>query len=390
MAWPEMLARQLHGAADLAVRDAGGQVLARARAAASARTSAGGAELVDRNGNPLAVDGAGRLVRTFEDKDRAELEPLLDAVTERARRPGRGRRRGVPGVRHLAGRGAQRHSSSVTTTTPTSPTSAGHGAGRRDPRVLPIQRALAAGGLRDQPLQRGGDQGRRAHLGRGDRTRCLRWVLPPGQPRPDGGDLHARSSRPGSSRSAPSTLEGRTLPAPAEPERLLEAMYGPSWRVPDPTFVFETPARSGTDSTRGSAARASTATTGTGATPTSPTVARLAAARYQLTRMLHRREAEGTHGPRCGLRARPGRRVAGRKGHRAVGLDFAGNGFAKLARVAAERGLDADVLAAQPVGDSGTSSPLAPGWRWSRARERSWPGTSSTRPPARTRRAVPA
>jgi hypothetical protein len=38
------------------------------------------------------------------------------------------------------------------------------------------------------------------------------------------------------------TLEGRTFPAPARPDRLLEAMYGPSWRVPDPAYRFETPA----------------------------------------------------------------------------------------------------------------------------------------------------
>jgi hypothetical protein len=37
------------------------------------------------------------------------------------------------------------------------------------------------------------------------------------------------------------TLEGREFPAPARPDRLLEAMYGPSWRVPDPAFQFETP-----------------------------------------------------------------------------------------------------------------------------------------------------
>jgi SAM-dependent methyltransferase len=37
------------------------------------------------------------------------------------------------------------------------------------------------------------------------------------------------------------TLAGRTYPAPAEPDHLLEAMYGPSWRVPDPAFKFTTP-----------------------------------------------------------------------------------------------------------------------------------------------------
>lgn len=37
------------------------------------------------------------------------------------------------------------------------------------------------------------------------------------------------------------TLMGREFAVPARPEKLLEAMYGPSWRVPDPAFKFETP-----------------------------------------------------------------------------------------------------------------------------------------------------
>jgi hypothetical protein len=37
------------------------------------------------------------------------------------------------------------------------------------------------------------------------------------------------------------TLVGRTLPAPARADKLLEATYGPSWRVPDPAFRFATP-----------------------------------------------------------------------------------------------------------------------------------------------------
>jgi hypothetical protein len=36
------------------------------------------------------------------------------------------------------------------------------------------------------------------------------------------------------------TLEGRELPVPAVPEKLLEATYGPGWRVPDPAYHFET------------------------------------------------------------------------------------------------------------------------------------------------------
>lgn len=37
------------------------------------------------------------------------------------------------------------------------------------------------------------------------------------------------------------SLAGRSYPAPAVPERLLEAMYGPSWKVPDPAYQFTTP-----------------------------------------------------------------------------------------------------------------------------------------------------
>ena len=37
------------------------------------------------------------------------------------------------------------------------------------------------------------------------------------------------------------TLEGRTLPAPANTDKFLAATYGPHWLVPDPAFHFETP-----------------------------------------------------------------------------------------------------------------------------------------------------
>ncbi|MFC7878055.1 LicD family protein [Isoptericola sp. NPDC057391] len=37
------------------------------------------------------------------------------------------------------------------------------------------------------------------------------------------------------------TVDGVDLPAPARPEAWLEFAYGPSWRVPDPSFVFVSP-----------------------------------------------------------------------------------------------------------------------------------------------------
>lgn len=38
-------------------------------------------------------------------------------------------------------------------------------------------------------------------------------------------------------------LGGRPMPVPARPEKLLEATYGPGWKVPDPAFKFSTPER---------------------------------------------------------------------------------------------------------------------------------------------------
>ena len=36
-------------------------------------------------------------------------------------------------------------------------------------------------------------------------------------------------------------IAGRQVPAPADPEALVEVVYGPDWRVPNPAFRYETP-----------------------------------------------------------------------------------------------------------------------------------------------------
>ena len=38
-------------------------------------------------------------------------------------------------------------------------------------------------------------------------------------------------------------FEGRTMPAPRNPETFMLAAYGPDWRIPNPAFKFETPKR---------------------------------------------------------------------------------------------------------------------------------------------------
>jgi SAM-dependent methyltransferase len=40
-------------------------------------------------------------------------------------------------------------------------------------------------------------------------------------------------------------VEGRTEPAPREPETMLAAIYGPGWRTPDPAFTFVVPPATG-------------------------------------------------------------------------------------------------------------------------------------------------
>lgn len=132
-------------------------------------------------------------------------------------------------------------------------------------------------------------------------------------------------------------LDGVPLPAPAEPERLLAALYGESWRVPDPTFAFS-PDRAttrrlsgwfrGTSSHRNHWDR------------------RYSVARHRepgnfrphpLARLVHEREPGATVvDVGCG-RGQDAAWLA-EQGHRAVGLDYADGGFASLQRVASITG----------------------------------------------------
>ena len=135
------------------------------------------------------------------------------------------------------------------------------------------------------------------------------------------------------------TLEGRTLPAPANPDEFLAATYGPSWRVPDPAFVFTTPDRTkdrlddwfrGTRVNRADwdrryqgRRREDAAALGG---PAGEDAARARAGPRRRTGARRRRR----------LRARSQHPVAGREGPPAIGLDYSVRGFEYLKRWAAE------------------------------------------------------
>lgn len=135
-------------------------------------------------------------------------------------------------------------------------------------------------------------------------------------------------------------LEGRPFPVPADAERLLARLYGEGWRVPDPAFSFtKDPAVEarldgwfrGTRVNRHHWDR------------------RYSTARHHgpkgrahgLARLVHREEPEATV---VDLGCGRGQDVAwlARKGHRAIGLDYADGGFAHLARRAQEKGWPAE------------------------------------------------
>lgn len=135
-------------------------------------------------------------------------------------------------------------------------------------------------------------------------------------------------------------LEGRTFPAPADPERLLATIYGPSWRVPDPAFTFDKdPAveRRLDGWFRGTRAfrhhwdrRYSDARQhGPNRRP------------HDLARLVHERETAATVVDLgCG-RGQDAVWLA-LQGHRVLGLDFAEAGFAHLADRAAREGWSVD------------------------------------------------
>jgi hypothetical protein len=161
-------------------------------------------------------------------------------------------------------------------------------------------------------------------------------------------------------------LAGREFPAPARPEKLLEAMYGPSWRVPDPAFKFKTSVRTHRQLTqwfRGSSYGRREWERQFSATRGRPLRKRPS----DLAGLVAHREDDGTHLLDVGAGRAADALWWARTQGRATAYDFAASGPRRADRSAANRGLPLEV---RPLNLTEWRSVLSEGARVARLPER--------------------
>ena len=286
--------------------------------------------VADPQGLPLVIDPGGRLVTTFDASDPDQLRPLVDAIELVLAKltalgldafPAYGTLLGAVRDGTLIG-----HDNDADVGLP----EPAHAPGRRDPRVVPDPAAAAPRRAGDLPLQRRRVQGRPCATATG---------VPRGLDVFAGflyddhlvllGEIFAPFDEAWLRPLGTVELEGRRLPAPAEPDRLLAAMYGPSWRVPDPTFKFETDERirhrldvwfRGTRTHRNGWDRRYSTSRHRGPIRKP----------HELARMLHRAEPADATVIDVGCGRGQDAVWLAERGHRVFGLDFSPNGFAHL------------------------------------------------------------
>lgn len=237
VAWPERLTLHLEGITRVLIESGDGSVLydeERRFGTEDRRLT-----VVDRNGAPLGIDYYGRLVKTFETKQEGQLEPLLDALDVVLSMLHEEGLEAFPAYGTLLGAvrdGAfighdsdadvgyvSRHTHPIDVIRESHRVQRavqrrGYATSRHSGAAFKIDVPDADGSVRGLDVFGGFFAGDRlALMGEVWAPYRQEWIFPLGT----------------------TTLEGRTFPAPAAPEHLLEAMYGPGWKVPDPAFKYE-------------------------------------------------------------------------------------------------------------------------------------------------------
>jgi hypothetical protein len=239
-AWPRMLRRFLDGTSRISVVEhLSGVTLFEADVALGSGT--GAIAIVDAAGRPLGLDKSNRIVTTFDTRDPEHTKPLLDSteqLLEELRRAGvaafpaygtlLGAIREQDFIGHdsdvdLAYVSREKHPLDVIRESfrvQRHLKERGYAVDRYSAAALKVDVVEADGTVRGLDVFGGYFlDGRLYLMGEIGTPFEEDWIFPLGS----------------------CTLAGRTLPAPARPEKLLEATYGPGWKVPDPAFHFETP-----------------------------------------------------------------------------------------------------------------------------------------------------
>nr|WP_141014082.1 class I SAM-dependent methyltransferase [Nocardioides sambongensis] len=233
--WAPPLRRRLRGFAEISVLEAGAEL---ARREFHFPGSQERASFTDRAGRPLVIGPNGRLMLSFGDHAES-VQPLLEAAHRVLAVMADAGVRGFLAYGTLLGAVREGdfigHDNDV---------DLGYVSAAPHPvdvvlESLRLQHAFTRAGMRVERYSGAGlkiwvqdssgiDRGLDVFGGfwDGDRLAFL-------------GELHTPFERSWIEPLGEVTLAGETFPAPARPEKLLEAMYGPAWKVPDPTFVFE-------------------------------------------------------------------------------------------------------------------------------------------------------
>ena len=239
--WPQPLVRHLHGSSRLEVRDS-----ATGRSFYDKQVSLGEGvapiEVRNKGGVELGIDKSGRLVPTFAGRSEQDIAALLDAteaVIAALQAAGI-----EPFLAYGTLLGAVREG---TVLGHDSDADLGYVSRHTHPvdvarESFRVQRELARQGwqtsrysgsafkvsVTEADVTRGLDvfggfldEGRLYLMGEIGTEYERDWIFPLGT----------------------AELGGRPMPVPARPDKLLEATYGPGWRVPDPAFKFTTPPR---------------------------------------------------------------------------------------------------------------------------------------------------
>ena len=239
--WPPSMRRFLDGVTRLGVAEhLSGRILYDVQTRFGSSLSGDRIAVVNEDGKPLGIDKSGRMAQTFDTRSREHVAPLLDSIEEvlgalRAAGieafPAWGTLLGAIREQRLIGHDSDadlayvsehdlpydviRESFAIQGRL----ARAGYSITRYSGAAFKVDVVEGDGSVRGLDVFGGFlSHGCLYLLGEVGQPFEREWIFPLGT----------------------TTLEGRTLPAPAQPDRMLTAMYGPGWRVPDPAFQYGT------------------------------------------------------------------------------------------------------------------------------------------------------